>query len=156
MPSISVQAAHFPTDQAVIYAIRTQVFQIEQGVNAALEFDGKDEQARHWLAYLDDRPVGTVRIRSLELASSDPIAFHNSAVKLERLAVLPESRNQGVGRKIMTVLLEDLRPEKISTITLHAQQSARAFYEKFGFVAEGKLFQEAEIAHIKMHKRVHP
>jgi len=35
-------------------------------------------------------------------------------------------------------------------IYLNSQVSALGFYEKFGFVKEGKMFEEADIWHYKM------
>lgn len=140
---VTVKLADFANDREAIYAIRRKVFQEEQGVDAALEFDGKDEEAIHFLAYLDTQSVGTARIRFLDA----------STVKLERLAVLSEARNQGIGRKIMESALEFLINEKIVTVKIHAQTAVKHFYQTLGFVAEGAIFEEAGIPHIKMSKQ---
>jgi predicted GNAT family N-acyltransferase len=142
MTPVTVKLAHLPDDFAAIAAIRSTVFQIEQGVDAALEFDGKDEEAIHFLAYWHDRPVGTARIRFLE----------ESIAKLERLAVLAEARGQGIGQQIMDTALSFLVEKNVAIVRIHAQEPVKEFYQRLGFVAEGDRFDEAGIPHIKMSK----
>lgn len=140
----TVKLAKLPNDFPAISAIRSTVFQREQGVDADLEFDGKDEEAFHFLAYVNDRPVGTARIRFLDA----------STAKLERLAVLAESRKQGIGKQIMQAAIAFLGEKNVSEIRIHAQEPVKEFYEQLGFVAEGDRFDEAGIPHIKMRKRL--
>ncbi len=84
---------------APIQQIRRTVFQDEQGVDPALEFDGLDEEAEHLLAYLDGQPVGTARLRALDAA----------VVKIERLAVLAPQRGRGLGKGLMQAALARAR-----------------------------------------------
>ncbi len=144
MKQLSVKIAHLPDDWAPICAIRRAVFQQEQGVEEALEFDGLDDEAVQFLAYLDDRPVGTARIRFL----------NQSTAKLERLAVLFDARKQGVGQQIMQTALKFLDKENISEIRIHAQEPVKEFYQALGFEVEGERFEEAGIPHFKMSKRL--
>ncbi len=139
--SFSIKVADFDRDFAAISAIRMQVFQVEQGVDAALEFDGQDAAATHFLAFVRDEAVGTARIRFLD----------SQTAKLERLAVLPNLRKHGVGRKIVETVLEFLANENIPDLRIHAQITVVAFYQKLGFVTEGEAFDEAGISHIKMN-----
>jgi predicted GNAT family N-acyltransferase len=151
-PLLTVKLAELPDDFSAIAAIRTAVFQVEQRVEEALEFDGKDNEAIHWLAYWGDRPVGTARVRFLDsaISSSDP----QGVAKLERLAVLSEARGQGIGKQIMQTAIAFLSEKKISEIRIHAQEPVKEFYEQLGFVAEGDRFYEANIPHFKMSKRL--
>ena len=144
MKQLSVKIAHLPDDWAPIQAIRRAVFQQEQGVEEALEFDGRDDEAVQFLAYWDDRPVGTARIRFLS----------QSTAKLERLAVLSDARKQGVGQQIMQTVLKFLSEKNISEIRIHAQEPVKEFYQALGFEAEGDRFEEAGIPHLKMSKRL--
>ena len=136
-----IKVAQFDRDFAAIAAVRTSVFQIEQGVSAALEFDGLDQAATHFLACDGDRAIGTARVRFLD----------GHTAKLERLAVLPNFRKHGVGRKIVETALEFLAGKNITDLRIHAQISVVAFYQKLGFVTEGEAFEEAGILHIKMN-----
>lgn len=142
MENLVIQWAVLPQDLPKIYKIRYLVFQIEQGVDPTLEFDGNDEHSEHVLAYLDQKAVGTARIRFLDAHT----------VKLERFALLPEARGLGIGRQLMDYILAVLPTKDITTVWMNAQVSVREFYEKFGFTAEGNVFEEAGISHIRMKK----
>ncbi len=144
MKQLTVKIAHLPDDWEPIRMIRIAVFQQEQGVDTALEFDGKDDEAVQFLAYLDDRPVGTARLRFL----------NQSTAKIERLAVLADARKQGVGQQIMSAVIEFLSEKNISEIRIHAQELVKEFYQTLGFEVEGDRFQEAGIPHLKMSKRL--
>jgi predicted GNAT family N-acyltransferase len=144
MSDVSIKLAQLPQDLDAIYAIRTRVFQIEQGVDPALEFDGKDEQATHLLAYFDTAPVGTLRMREIE----------PGIAKLERLAVLPDFRRRGIGKQLTESALECLISKKFAQVRLHAQVAVQGFYSNLGFTAEGDIFEEAGIPHIKMCKLI--
>ena len=65
--------------------VREKVFVDELKIDPLLEFDGNDFTSTHILAYADDLPVGTLRIR-----------YFNGFVKFERAAVLPEFRKTNV------------------------------------------------------------
>ncbi len=142
MENLLIQWATLPQDLPKIHKIRYLVFQIEQGVDPTLEFDGYDEQSDHVLAYLDQKAIGTARLRYLP----------EQTVKLERFAILPEARGCGIGRHLMDFILQALPAKSIATICLNAQVPVQPFYEKFGFTAEGDVFEEAGIPHIRMKK----
>lgn len=142
MNGFVIKVANLPTDLPQIFKIRYQVFQIEQGVDPSLEFDGKEDQATHLLAYLGEKAVGTARLRML-----DP-----HTAKIERVAVLPEVRGLGIGRKMMETALEILKSANVSEVQIHAQEQVRNFYLSLGFVPEGAVFEEAGIPHVKMKR----
>ena len=119
------------------FAIRRQVFCIEQNVPEEIEMDEFDDTATHILAYNDDKPVGTTRWR-----------FTKEGVKMERFAVLKEFRGKGVGEALVKYTLDELKDNDF--IYLNAQESVIEFYENFGFVAVGNRFYEAGIPHRKM------
>lgn len=129
---------------AAIRYIRTKVFQEEQGVASELEFDGLDEDAVHFLAYLNGNAIGTARIREI----------NHDTVKIERLAVLPEARGQGVGRQLMTTTLEVISQQHKSLAIVHAQQYVAPLYQQLGFKIIGGSFSEAGIVHVKMIKQL--
>jgi len=142
MDELTVRLANLPQDLPQIHKIRYLVFQIEQGVDPTLEFDGKDDECEHMLIYQDEKAVGTVRLRSLDA----------DTIKIERFAVLREFRGMGIGQALMDAVLAWLVEKQIGTACMSAQQPVQAFYEKFGFEPEGKVFEEAGIPHIRMKK----
>ncbi len=139
-----IQLAQMPADFLAIRQIRYQVFQVEQGVPEHLEFDGQDDQAEHLLAYLQGVPVGTTRLRLLS----------PNRAKIERLAVLPQGRGQGIGRRLMEVALAHLEAKAVAEVVLHAQAHLETFYSTLGFVPQGGIFEEAGIPHVKMGRRL--
>jgi len=124
------------------FKIRKVVFVEEQKVNATDEYDEFEDSAVHFLAKLDETPVGTARWR-----------FTEKGVKLERFAVLKEARGKGVGQVLVQSVLLDIaeNPKANSKIKyLHAQLDAVPLYEKFGFQKVGDVFEECNILHFKM------
>ena len=135
-----IARVEFAREQAAIVAIRTRVFQEEQGIAPELEFDGRDAAAEHLLAYLEKRPVGTARLRGLD----------RGAIKFERLAVLPVARGRGIGTQLMQAAIDRARTLGYDRAIVHAQTYISTLYERLGFASSGDPFAEAGIPHIAM------
>ncbi len=144
MNQITLRIVNYTDNSSEIKAIRTQVFQIEQGVDPEIEFDGKDETAEHLLAYLDNQPVGTARIRYLSPKTA----------KIERLAVLSTARGLGIGKELMEKAVEIAAQNDVEEVVIHAQDYVKRLHQKIGFEQVGERFDEAGIAHVKMLKRL--
>lgn len=146
MTQISIQLVSFAAAtadvQADIQNIRQTVFQNEQAVDPAIDFDGLDNAAQHIVVYADEQPIGTARIRYL----SDQLA------KIERVAVLSAYRGQGIGTQIMKAAIDFLDKQNIAESKVHAQSQAISFYQKLGFYPQGEIFYEAGIPHIAMKR----
>ena len=134
--TIEVINADWQHDRALLSEIRRRVFIEEQNVPNDLEWDGADDDARHWLALHDGEPVGTARM------------LRNGHIG--RMAVLNHARNRGVGSAILRHVLEDARRQQLREVYLHAQTHALPFYAREGFVAEGAEFPDAGIPHRTM------
>jgi predicted GNAT family N-acyltransferase len=142
MNEIVVTRVTTPEERRAIELIRRAVFQVEQGIDPKIEFDGLDESADHVLAYLNQTPVGTARIRYLE----------DTVAKIERLAVLLEARHRGIGKKLMEKALEVAANKGKTEAVIHAQEYVKRLHEQLGFEVVSDRFYEAGIAHIKMKK----
>lgn len=123
--------------------VRYQVFVVEQGIDQLIE-NQDDDQCDHFVVYLGEKPVGAGRVRYL----------NDDFAKIERMSVIKEARGQGAGSMAFLAMMEHLEKKKIPQITLDAQCHAKGFYEKFGFMPEGGIFDEVGIPHIKMIKRL--
>ena len=141
--SLQIETVKYQDEIAAIKHIRTQVFQKEQGVSPELEFDGLDADAIQFLAYLNGKAVATARIREIDA----------DTVKIERLAVLPEYRKQGIGKQLMESALSVSRLDK-SQVIVHAQEYIASLYQQLGFEVVGERFGEAGIDHVKMVKQL--
>ncbi len=144
MSQLILKLFAYPEEFSQMQVIRRSVFQEEQGVDPALEFDGLDETADHLLAYLDNQPVGTARIRYL----------NQHTAKVERLAVLSEARGKGLGKKLMEKALDVAAKKNIEEVVVNAQDYVKSLYEQLGFEQVEERFYEAGIAHVKMVKRL--
>lgn len=123
--------------------MRRAVFIEEQRVPEHMEWDEEDERACHVLATsLQGAPIGTGRLKQ--------------DCYVGRIAVLREWRGCGVGRMILTTLLDMAQQQGCSVVRLHAQTQAIEFYASFGFAAFGDEFDEAGIPHRQMELRLTP
>ena len=141
MLNITVNNIEYAADKKKAFAIRDLVFCKEQKVSKEIEFDGLDEFCDHYLAKINELPIGTARIREEK----------KGTFKIERMAVLKEYRKKGVGKAIIREILKHyLNLNRVNNLTLYSQIQAKDFYKKFGFVEVGEEFIEANIRHKKM------
>lgn len=124
-----------------VYALRHDVFVVEQSVPPELEIDEHDEVATHLIASLDGNVVGTLRIVS-----------ERSIATIGRMAVLRTARHTGIGRQLMMFAAQMASRRGADMIVLNAQLTARGFYERLGYAEEGDVFHDANIPHIRMRK----
>ena len=123
-------------------AVRHAVFVREQGVPVDLELDEFDAVSLHALAYDGDNVVGTGRLL--------PDGH------IGRMAVERDARGAGVGSALLAALMAAARQRGDAEVVLHAQLTARDFYLRHGYVAEGDTFMDAGIEHIAMRHRFFP
>ena len=141
MPIIFVNNIKAQSDKKKAFEIRNLVFCVEQKVSKKIEFDGLDQFCNHYLAKINDLPIGTARVREQK----------KGIFKIERMAVLKRYRKKGVGKAIIKKILKHyLHHTNVKKLILNSQIEAKDFYKKFGFVEVGKEFVEANIKHKKM------
>jgi predicted GNAT family N-acyltransferase len=139
-----IVVASEPSELIDHFQLRRTIFIEEQGVDERLEMDGLDDAATLIVLYLDAQPIGCARYRVLD-----------TAVKVERVGVLKEHRNQGLGEQLMVFIEEQILEYTDKTwMTLNAQLAAKNFYLRLGYVPIGELFEEANITHQKMMKEI--
>jgi predicted GNAT family N-acyltransferase len=142
MDTLVLKVLPYAEAASAIQCVRQAVFQHEQQIDPALDFDGLDDVTLHLVAFDDAIPIGTARIRSLD----------NGAAKLERVAVLLTYRGRGVGRAIIEAAIEFLQQQQVAEIKLNAQLHTTLFYQKLGFEPYGEEFEDAGIPHIQMRR----
>jgi predicted GNAT family N-acyltransferase len=124
-------------------ALRFRVFCEEQGVDADLEADGRDDEAVHLVAVADGAVVGTCRL-----------VLEGGTAKLGRMAVEPALRGRGIGAALLESAEAEARRAGARRIALHAQAAAIDLYARGGFAERGERFEEADIEHVLMEKRL--
>ncbi len=144
MPSLTIKLVKSKKEFDDAMNIRFRVFTLGQKVKKPVEFDGLEDEADHFVAYVGKKPVGTIRIRYPK----------KGVAKIERLAVLKAYRKQGIGKKIMLHAQSYLRRKGIKNIKMHTQRHAIGFYEALGYKKYGKPFMEARIPHVKMKMKL--
>ena len=143
--NIRVKIMESPEEWSGACEVRRLVFQEEQGISADLEFDGQDDAAQHFIAFLGQQIVGTARVRYFP---------EQNAAKIERMAVLSNFRKQRIGFELMQYILHYLQLAGIQTAKIHAQERVKLFYERLGFQQQGLPFDEAGISHISMTRKL--
>jgi predicted GNAT family N-acyltransferase len=141
MKAFSIERVAWGEAAPRLRAVREAVFVAEQGVPAALEWDGRDPECVHLLALSGQgEAIGTARL--------------TPDGHVGRMAVLAGWRGRGVGRALMEAALAEARRLGFKALALHAQCHAEGFYRRFGFLREGSEFPEAGIPHVKMTRRL--
>lgn len=124
--------------RAELESIRREVFVLEQKVPEDDEWDARDADAIHLLAFAEKepRPVGTVRLLP--------------EGKITRMAVLRSHRGQGIGAALLHEVLALATQLGLRQVYLDAQIEALGFYRKYGFTPVGHVFLDAGIQHQQM------
>ena len=78
----------------------------------------------------------------------------NGLVKLRQMVVDEKVRGKGLGRKLIQGMEKLAKRKGVKNIEMSARFTVKGFYEKSGYRAEGGIFEEVGISHIKMKKRI--
>jgi predicted GNAT family N-acyltransferase len=133
-----------PQDRAEIAALRTRVFVGEQGVPPEIEQDAADEHAVHVLSRDDSGAV----------VATGRLLVRGSSAGIGRMAADAAVRGRGHGGAVLEELHRQAVLRGVTEIELHAQVTARRFYERAGYTAVGEEYEEAGITHVTMRRRL--
>jgi YbgC/YbaW family acyl-CoA thioester hydrolase len=140
-PMFELEVSDWARLGATAGPIRHAVFTQEQGIDAALDHDGRDAEAVHVVARNRlGMALGTGRLLEPEPGVG----------KIGRMAVIAPLRGSQVGRRMLDALVSAARSRGLREVQLHAQASAVGFYLRNGFTARGEPFEEAGIEHQEM------
>ena len=141
MPEPTARVAT-PADWPEVVALRTRVFVEEQGVPPEIEQDDADATAVHAVSRdAQGRLVATGR-----LLERDGVAV------IGRMAAEAQRRGEGHGRAVLEELHRQAAARGFAVVELHAQVTARRFYERAGYLAVGGEYLEAGIRHVTMRR----
>lgn len=74
--------------------------------------------------------------------------------KLRQIAVCRTRQGQGVGRRLMKRVEDQLGSDGAKEFQLNARLTVAGFYEAIGYRPVGETFEEIGIPHVKMRKTV--
>lgn len=122
--------------------LRSEIFVVEQKC-VYLDVDGKDKEALHVLGWEGDKLCGYCRV----FAPGD----YFEEASIGRVAVGEKYRGRGYGARIMDYTLQWIEKNMHAPhVAISAQAYLQRFYEDLGFKAEGELYAEDGIPHIRM------
>lgn len=124
--------------------LRNEVFIVEQQC-VYQDIDNLDLMGdnRHLLGLQNNQLVAYARV----LVSPSSLA-------IGRVITAPNSRGQGLGNELLkqALIVCETHWDNHYPIYLSAQAHLQKFYGSFGFIAEGDIYDEDGIPHIKMKK----
>jgi len=134
---VHVTPVSWERHRQALQRVREIVFIDEQQVPREIEWDGEDDACTHFLALTEaGQAVGCARLMP--------------SGQIGRMAVLPDYRGTGLGRRLLDEAIEEAKRQGMQRVHLHAQTHAADFYRKAGFLPEGGEFVEAGIPHQAM------
>ena len=95
-------------------------------------------------AFDDDEMVGCCMLCKID----------DERVKLRQMAVHEDVQGKGLGAAILNFAENIARYKGYKTIFMHARESAVGFYEKLGYQINSDVFNEVNIPHYVMEKRL--
>ena len=122
--------------------LRQRVLRTPLGLVLSAEDTADEDRQRHFAMLDEQQLLACVVIKPLNM----------SAAKLRQMAVLPSCRGQGVGQQLIVAVEEVLRRGGVTRIEMSARQSAVGFYARLGYRADGGLYVEQGIPHVRMEK----
>ena len=122
-----------------IKEIRKVVFTDELNIPESYLFDEYDNTCEQFLIKNGEITVGALRLRK-----------ENSAVKLERMAILSEFRKMSFGLRTIGEVKKYCMTKNESKIFLDSIYDVRGFYRKCGFGEIGTIFERVGLPHIRM------
>jgi predicted GNAT family N-acyltransferase len=137
-----VRFASRPQDLDALYALRRQVFEVEQNIPRPLDRDPYDFNADHVVVWDDDRLVGTGRIVRLDARTA----------QVGRMAVVADQRERGVGALVLEALERMAAMRGLRELVVHSQLPAEPFYRNRGFARDGAPFVDQGVPHVAMRK----
>lgn len=121
------------------FALRREVFVIEQKVPAEMEVDPDDLTATHIVGIMDGAVVAVLRV-----------LWKEEYAKIGRVAVSTSHRGAGLGARMIRFAVEHAQAQGQPRCYLESQSDKVGFYERLGFTPFGEEFMDAGIPHLKM------
>jgi putative N-acetyltransferase (TIGR04045 family) len=130
---VECRPAATPDELETHYRIRHEVFVVEQQLFTGTDCDphDADPDVLHVLAFLNDEPVGTVRLF--------PLRYGDRLWQGDRLAVLRSARILGLGRPLVRFAVATAGARGGREMVAHIQLQNVALFERLGWHKHGEV-----------------
>jgi len=98
-----------------------------------------DELAQHYGVYIDDK-----------LVSVASIYIDDNRARLRKFATLVEFQGRGLGTKLISHILSQLKNIDITHFWCDARKTAISFYSRFNMIQQGDQFDKSGVLYVKM------
>ncbi|MCU0446412.1 MAG: GNAT family N-acetyltransferase [Microscillaceae bacterium] len=140
-----LEIKHFSLEYWQTVELRYQVLRLPLQLDFAYT-ELKHENDSHHLALINDNAQLVACLVMKPLTPQE--------IKMRQVAVADSEQGKGLG-KILVNFSESFAQELgYQWISLHARETAVPFYRKLNYEVVGEKFEEVNIPHFKMHKRV--
>lgn len=133
-----------PYELYAIVKLRNEVFVVEQNC-VFQDADDKDRYCFHLMGYSEKELAAYARLV--------PAGVSYTFISIGRIATSPQYRNRGAGKALLNEAIKKCdQLFGLQTIKIGAQLYLKNFYESFGFIQAGEVYDEDGIMHIEMLK----
>jgi predicted GNAT family N-acyltransferase len=129
----------------LVQKMRRKIFGDEQGIPQEMDLDGKDEKSIHVLLYANENP---------EPMASGRLTIEENLGILSRIAVVPEYRGTGVGKRIVRELEKVAKEKSVRKLSLDPHAYLEKFYSDLGYKKIPGLKQVVNHQLITMTKNI--
>lgn len=131
-----------PHEVYAILKLRSEVFVVEQNC-VFQDIDDKDRQCYHLMGCAQNDLAAYARLV--------PAGVSYQFISIGRIVTSPKHRSKGAGKALLNTAIEKCSELfGRQTIKIGAQLYLKKFYESFGFIQEGEVYDEDGILHIEM------
>lgn len=110
--------------KAQVYNVRIKTMIDGEGIPFSVEFDDDEiKQCEYYLLYVNEEAVATCRVNYLT----------NSIAKIERVIVMTDYQNQGLGTVLIEGVTDLLKQNQVRKIVIDSREKALHFYERIGY-----------------------
>jgi len=125
-----------------VLKLRSEIFVVEQNC-VFLDMDDKDQDCQHLMLYHKKELMAYSRIVPAGVSYTEP--------SIGRIVSSHAARGKGFGKQLLLLSIKNCkRLHGNRPIRIGAQLYLKTFYESFGFVVAGEVYDEDGIDHIEM------
>lgn len=131
--------------QAAAFALRYDVFVLEQGISLQDEFDELDTpEQNYFVVYDHSLAVATIRYQKKD----------GDTIQPDRFCVRKEHRNKGIGRTLLRLLEDKATKEGFIFSILSAEKTAVSFYQSLNYEVNSDEYIEDGLVCVEMIKKI--